>query len=208
VVYYYAWWYDEPKNINSARLYTQNDYCEFDNINDVDEYITFIKKLNSDVKHPEKTEEYWEDTRTGKKYITKPDTTKHNICSSFLKFHESEWVSNGYDQFYWGCIVLDYKECKIIQSVGERHPDFTKNFKNDLKLKDTFFRKPNEIPNDYKWDNGEYEGWLQYRWGNGLNAIEKEDEINRQKKIDADHKREEKKKQLEEFNKEFKENIF
>jgi hypothetical protein len=43
------------------------------------------------------------------------------------------------------------------------------------------FRGNNEIPNDYKWDDGEYIGWLQYRWGNGLNAIEKEDEINERK---------------------------
>ena len=51
------------------------------------------------------------------------------------------------------------------------------------------FRGKGEIPEDYKWDVGEYEGWLQFRWGNGLNAIEKEDEINRQKKIEADNKR-------------------
>ena len=51
------------------------------------------------------------------------------------------------------------------------------------------FRGKDEIPEDYKWDIGEYEGWLQFRWGNGLNAIEKEDEINRQKKIEADNKR-------------------
>lgn len=39
-------------------------------------------------------------------------------------------------------------------------------------MKDIFFRKENEIPKDYKWDIGEYEGWLQFRWGDGKNAID------------------------------------
>jgi len=29
-----------------------------------------------------------------------------------------------------------------------------------------------EIPKNYKWDDGEYRGWLQYRWGDGKNAID------------------------------------
>ena len=49
------------------------------------------------------------------------------------------------------------------------------------------------------WDDGEYEGWLQFRWGNGLNAIEKEDEINKQKRAEATRIREEKKQIQETF---------
>lgn len=41
-----------------------------------------------------------------------------------------------------------------------------------LMLKDYFFRKKDEVPNSYSWDYGEYEGWLQYRWGDGKNALD------------------------------------
>ena len=48
------------------------------------------------------------------------------------------------------------------------------HYNEDLKLSDLdfFFRGPSEIPENYKWDTGEYEGWLQFRWGDGKNAIE------------------------------------
>lgn len=42
---------------------------------------------------------------------------------------------------------------------------------NKLAELDFFFRGPGEVPEDYKWDDGEYEGWLQYRWGDGKNAL-------------------------------------
>ena len=86
--------------------------------------------------------------------------------------------------------------------IGDKHPDF-KIYKKDLKLLDTLFRKPGEIPEDYKWDNGEYEGWLQFRWGNGLNAIEKEDEINLKKKEESRKNREKREAEKEEFEKLF-----
>ena len=86
--------------------------------------------------------------------------------------------------------------------IGDKHPDF-KNYKKDLELLDVLFRKPGEIPEDYKWDNGEYEGWLQFRWGNGLNAIEKEDEINLKKKEESRKNREKREAEKEEFEKLF-----
>ena len=86
--------------------------------------------------------------------------------------------------------------------VGDKHPDF-KNYKKDLSLLDILFRKPGEIPEDYEWDNGEYEGWLQFRWGNGLNAIEKEDEINLKKKEESRKNREKREAEKEEFEKLF-----
>lgn len=42
---------------------------------------------------------------------------------------------------------------------------------NNLYTKDYIFRSENEVPQNYHWDNGEYEGWLQFRWGDGKNAI-------------------------------------
>jgi hypothetical protein len=42
----------------------------------------------------------------------------------------------------------------------------------DLQWTDRFFREPNEIPDDYDWDDPEeYDGWLQYRWGDGKNSL-------------------------------------
>jgi len=52
------------------------------------------------------------------------------------------------------------------------YPDLGYNPDNKLAELDFFFRGPSEIPEDYKWDTGEYEGWLQFRWGDGKNAIE------------------------------------
>jgi hypothetical protein len=43
---------------------------------------------------------------------------------------------------------------------------------NRLYIKDYVFRGENEIPKSYHWDDGEYEGWLQFRWGDGKNAID------------------------------------
>ena len=42
---------------------------------------------------------------------------------------------------------------------------------NSLYNKDYVFRGKDEIPVNYRWDNGEYEGWLQFRWGDGTNAV-------------------------------------
>ena len=41
----------------------------------------------------------------------------------------------------------------------------------DLYFLDEYFCGPSEVPKDYDWDDGEYEGWLQFRWGDGKNAI-------------------------------------
>ena len=53
--------------------------------------------------------------------------------------------------------------------------DKLKNYNNSCDkrvLYDILFRGPDEIPKNYKWDFGEYEGWLQFRWGDGKNAID------------------------------------
>ena len=47
------------------------------------------------------------------------------------------------------------------------------HFEDKLEKMDFFFRGPDEVPKDYKWDEGEYKGWLQFRWGDGKNAIPK-----------------------------------
>lgn len=56
---------------------------------------------------------------------------------------------------------------------GNLNPVLHFTWGDKLEELDFFFRGPSEVPEDYKWDTGEYEGWLQFRWGDGKNAIEK-----------------------------------
>ena len=71
---------------------------------------------------------------------------------------------------FWGYLVADCETEKIIKWGHDCLRVYNKE--SDIRrIKDWIFRKDDEIPKDYKWSNGEYEGWLQYRWGDGLNAI-------------------------------------
>ena len=72
-----------------------------------------------------------------------------------------------------GYLVLDYEVEKAILDGGDGYlPEGTcRKFNKDLEKLDTYFRGPNEIPEGYVWDEGEYKGWLQFRWGDGKNAV-------------------------------------
>ena len=86
----------------------------------------------------------------------------------------------------WGYVIGDTEECKIIEWGGLDMMNIWKT--SDIRrVKDYLFRGKDEIPKDYKWDDGEYEGWLQYRWGDGKNAIDYvEPEKPKKKKEDID----------------------
>ena len=71
----------------------------------------------------------------------------------------------------WGYVIGDTEECKVIKWGGLNMMNIWKD--SDIrKVKDYLFRGEDEIPKDYKWDDGEYEGWLQYKWGDGKNALD------------------------------------
>ena len=79
---------------------------------------------------------------------------------------------------WWGYIVLDMVECKAIRVGGygfncQNHIcyDTCKLINNSMDARDYFFRDPEVCPDEYPWENGEYKGWLQFRWGDGKNAI-------------------------------------
>lgn len=87
---------------------------------------------------------------------------------------------------WWGYIVLDFELKQIIRVGGYGFMTETsfsitnqKSVKGIFKMKganipeirDYFFRDVDIVPDDYKWDTGEYKGWLQFRWGDGKNAI-------------------------------------
>lgn len=72
---------------------------------------------------------------------------------------------------YWGYIVIDFEKNEIIKIGNDGLKEYGK--KISLAMKDYYLRKPGEIPEDYKFEcRPEYDGWLQYRWGNRKNAVD------------------------------------
>ena len=104
------------------------------------------------------------------------DTEKE--CKEYAKLIDEVYDNTEitFDRFgnpkEWGYVMLDFQKEAILgwNKKGKIHR-CSKNT-NKLELKDIFFRKDDEIPKNYKWDDGEYRGWLQYRWGDGKNAID------------------------------------
>ena len=78
---------------------------------------------------------------------------------------------------YWGYALLDFEEEKVVRIAHDGLKDqlsvksWKKKTKDFLEYLDKMFRKIDEVTKGYKWDYGEYEGWLQFRWGDGKNAI-------------------------------------
>ena len=90
------------------------------------------------------------------------------------RYDPYDWDFSDGRQF-WGYVVLDMIEHKFIKVVNGLHM-FSYNvscIKPTLEDYDKFFRGEDEISADYLWDNrGEYNGWLQFRWGDRKNAID------------------------------------
>ena len=82
------------------------------------------------------------------------------------------------DEYFWGYVVLDFKLHKVIEIGNDGivvyyqfcHTNINK-LTIDNRIKDYFFRSDTEVPKNYEWNGYEYEGWLQFRWGDGKNAI-------------------------------------
>ena len=137
----------------------------------------------------------WVDNKIKAKSITEYDTLKEaqeeiELINEIYKDtpKPSEGNNKIDDSSYWGYLLIDFENEKVIVgNDGIYHPyrfdkeSFKKKYK--LHIMDYFFRKDEEIPKDYKW-NGieEYCGWLQFRWGDGKNAIEYVDNLKNKKK--------------------------
>ena len=95
--------------------------------------------------------------------------------------------SNG--KSWWGYIVLDMKECKAIRVGGYGfHYKNTcyktcKSINSSMETKDYFFRDPEVCPDEYMFMDGEYVGWLKFKWGDGTNAIGYVKQPKKKKKI-------------------------
>lgn len=115
-------------------------------------------------------------SRTFSREITEFDTKSE--CQDYGRLINSIYVNSEptFDRYgnekSWGYVMLDFKNEKILGWGPTKRIHDVYKTTNILKLKDTFFRGEDEVPKDYKWKNGEYEGWLQYRWGDGKNAID------------------------------------
>ena len=79
---------------------------------------------------------------------------------------------------WWGYIVLDMQECKAIKVGGYgfnctnyKCYDSCRTINTDKAERDYFFRDTEVCPDEYEWKQGEYKGWLQFKWGDGKNAI-------------------------------------
>lgn len=113
----------------------------------------------------------------------KPVLVGYELVKQKIYYNKS-YMKNIYDfsnnKSWWGYIFLDMKECICLKVGGDgfmfsnSHFHIVKTPKDinkSLEFKDYLFRDPNIVPDMYKWNDGEYEGWLQFKWGDGKNAI-------------------------------------
>lgn len=129
----------------------------FDTLEEALEEAKLINIMYSDTPKPEK------------KYVEKGG-----------KYQGKRWYHNSYNldysngAYFWGYMVLDMINNKVIKIVNTiKHCGFTFDSKITLDKIDVLFRGEDEIPDDYIWDmRGEYDGWLQFRWGDKKNALD------------------------------------
>lgn len=109
----------------------------------------------------------------------------YNQIMEYASFIDSIYVNTEetYDRYgykkEWGYVVLDTQKEKVIKWSITKCIVGVNSKTSKLYLMDYLFRKDDEIPKDYKWDDGEYKGWLQYRWGDGKNAIGYKEKTNK-----------------------------
>lgn len=126
------------------------DKTEFDTLAEAMEEAQLLEKFYADTPCPKKLSRY--DWRTRK--------------TSY--YHE--WGEPYLDEALWGYVILDFEEERIVK-WGHDQLKYVGKTDDIRRVKDRFFRGEREVPKDYKWDVGEYEGWLQFRWGDGKNSL-------------------------------------
>lgn len=188
--------YGEPNYLDKNKdwdIKWSESYDEFDTLQEANQGILEYTELYKDDPEPIYYPEHYKHKLTGKEKLGLYDWRDKSEDYDFIK--EAWDYTEG--KKFWGWLLLDFEKCTIERTGGckflfyplvhesktsyhyrenragslSRHKEASKNIKNDLSLRDYFFRGDNEIPKDYKWDDGEYEGWLQFRWGNGKNSL-------------------------------------
>lgn len=150
------------RGLSNLKEYAHSE-TEFDTESEWKEEVGLIEEVYADTPKPYKVE------REGSKY------------------HEKIWQFEVNSRF-WGYLVLDFDKERIIKVGGDGIYEYHKNGIGigrelvNLRMLDELFRGEDEIPKNYVFDAGEYEGWLQYRWGDGKNAITRGNQKVRTKK--------------------------
>jgi hypothetical protein len=154
----------DMRGLFNLKEYTYSE-AEFDTESEWKEEVELIEDVYADTPRPYKVE------KEGSKY------------------HEKTWEFEINSRF-WGYLVLDFDKERVIKLGGDGiykyHKYCIRSWGSEpvsLRMLDELFRGEDEIPKDYVFDTGEYEGWLQYRWGDGKNAITRENKKVRTKKV-------------------------
>ena len=127
------------------------DTTEYDTITEALEEAKLLEEFYADTPEPEEIDRY---TYNGRVISTR----------------YYDWYKSHPNAALWGYVILDFEEERIVK-WGHNQLKYVNKNDDIRKVKDRFFRKSGEIPDGYKFDIGEYEGWLQYRWGDGKNAV-------------------------------------
>ena len=149
----------------------------FDTLEEAEDFAWLFKEYAAVFPNPEK--KTWDNYRDrANKYYSAKTKLAYNT------FKPGERL--------WGYVICDTEECKVLEWGGLCMYNISKKM-DQRQVKDILFRGEDEIPKNYVWDDGEYEGWLQYRWGDGKNALDyvepekpKKDEILEDDDLDND----------------------
>ena len=130
------------------------DITEYDTMKEVNEELALIEELYKDTPRPEHK-------FSRSKYCNRKSTDISDYA----------WCAESVGEAFWGYLVLDFEEEKILK-WGHDCLKYQNKESDPRVVKDIFLRGDDEVPENYKWDCGEYTGWLQFRWGDGRNSIE------------------------------------
>lgn len=138
---YQGWNY---KNLSSNKLVIDKERTEFDTMDEVKEHLALFQEYCST--------------------FTKAARKDRYLCKK-----GEWWEFDSPNTKAWGWLLGDRETMNMVWG-GEKLYNYDSRTDKRV-LKDILFRGPDEVPEGYKWDSGEYEGWLQFRWGDGKNAV-------------------------------------
>ena len=142
-------WWKEYDLLNKLESKSNYSWYEYDTFEEAKEEIDLIEEFYKNQLLP---------------------ISPENIKNSNIRYTNGDYTNGGK---FWGYLLLDYEKERAILDGGSGYNIKTvSSFNSNLKELDDYFRGPDEIPEGYKWDEGEYLGWLRFRWGDGKNAID------------------------------------
>ena len=144
--------------------YIKEEREEFDTMEEVNDYVNLFEGIYKDTKDNPSFKE--------------PFEMWGYVVGDTNQFKFIKWGGTGMKHMSKGVRRNSKRIVKPVphsnMKLGEAFSYTFHNFDsrmNNLYNKDYVFRCKDEIPANYRWDDGEYEGWLQFRWGDGTNAI-------------------------------------